>query len=208
MKRILIVDDHDVVRAGIITLAAQLDLDAGEAGTPAQALEMINKEHWDLAIIDLSLGALSGLSLLRELKQIRPSLPALVLTMHGEEQYARRAYRDGASGFITKDSPRSELLRAIRRILDGGKYVSPEIAEKLVLSPKEDPDRPPHWSLSDRELEVMRLIAAGKTVGEIAGLLSLSAKTISTYRSRILDKMHFASNADIIAYALRNKLTS
>lgn len=206
MKRILIVDDHDVVRAGVMKVAEQPGIVFGEANNPAQALELVREQEWDLAVVDISLGDWSGLDLLKELKQIRPNLPVLILSMHSEEQYARRGFRAGAAGYITKDSPRHELAKAIQKVLNGGRYVSPDIAEKLVRDLKKDRDRPPHWDLSDREFEVMCLVASGKAIGEIANQLSLSHKTVSTYRARILEKMGFSSNAEMIRYAIQHKL--
>jgi len=206
MKKILIVDDHDVVRAGVMRVAEQLGAAFGEAAAADRALELVREQDWDLAVVDISLGERSGLDLIKELKEVRPHLPVLVLTMHSEEQYARRAFRAGAAGYITKDSPREELLNALKKVIEGGRYVSPDMAEKLIVDLEQDHERPPHWALSDREFEVLCLIASGKSTSDIASLLSLSDKTISTYRARILEKMGFSSNADIIRYAIRNRL--
>ncbi len=208
MKRILVVDDHDVVRSGVMRIAEEIPAAFGEATTSAQALEMVREQDWDLAVVDISLGDRSGLDLIRELRQVRPHLPILVLTMHSEEQYARRAFRAGAAGYVTKDSPREELVNAMRKLLEGGRYVSPDIAEKLIVDLEQDHERPPHWALSDREFEVLCLIGSGKSVSDIASLLSLSDKTISTYRARILEKMGFSSSAEIIRYAIQNHLIS
>lgn len=208
MRRILIVDDHEVVREGLMRVFEQPgDTSFGEASTVSQALQLVRDAEWDVAVVDLSLGDTSGLELLKDLKQIRPKLPILILTMHSEEQYARRAFKAGAAGYVTKDSPRAELLQAIHKVIEGGRYVSPTIAEKLVLDLGQGADQPLHQTLSDREFEVMRLIASGKTVGEIAGLLSLSDKTISTYRARILEKMRMRTNAELTHYAIQNHLT-
>jgi two-component system invasion response regulator UvrY len=206
--KILIVDDHEVVRDGIKSILAQIPGQTvfGEAGAATEALELAIGQHWDLAIIDISLSGRSGLELLRDLRAARPSLRILILTMHAEEQYARRAFKAGAAGYITKDSARSELLTAVLRIVKGGKYVSSALAEKLVVDLGRDSDGPPHESLSGREFEVMRLIASGKTVSEIAHLLSLSDKTISTYRARILEKMGMKTNAQLTRYAIVNRL--
>ena len=141
------------------------------------------------------------------MKRVRPKLPVLILSMHSEEQYARRAFKAGASGYITKDCSRTELAMAINKVLHGGKYVSPKLAEDLVSHIERGTDRPPHEELSNREFEVMRLIASGKTVGQIAELLGLSDKTISTYRARILEKLGMKTNAEITHYAIQNKLT-
>ena len=207
MKKILIVDDHEVVRAGVRRIIEQPEIVFGEAGNATQALELVNQEDWDLAVLDLSLGERSGLDLLKELKQVRSKLPVLILSMHSEEQYARRAFQAGAAGYITKDSGPEELVKAVTRVIGGGRYVTPTTAERLALELEKGSDRPPHHALSDREFEVLRLIASGKTVGEIAALLELSDKTVSTYRARILEKMRMKSNAEIIHYAIRNNLT-
>jgi DNA-binding NarL/FixJ family response regulator len=208
MTRILIVDDHEVVRDGLKKiLDDQLSTAVfGEASTTTEAVVRLLEHEWDVAVVDLTLGERSGLDVLKDFKQLRPDLPVLILTMHSEEQYARRAFKAGASGYITKDSPRAELVKAINKVIAGGKYVSPTIAERLIIDLERGSDRPPHESLSDREFEVMRLIASGKTVGEIAGILSLSDKTISTYRARILEKMGLKTNAELTHYALRNDL--
>ena len=208
MTRILIVDDHAVVRDGIKKIFDEQPetIVFGQAGTAAEALNLARDEDWDVVVLDLSLGARSGLEVLKELKQIRPRLPVLILTMHSEEQYARRAFKGGAAGYITKDSPRTELLKAIKKVIKGGRYLSPALAETLVIDMEGGTDRPPHAALSDREFEVMRLIASGRKVTEIAGILSLSDKTISTYRARILEKMNMKTNAEIIRYAIQNKL--
>ena len=210
MTRILIVDDHAVVRDGLKKIfEEQPGAHAfGEAGTFPEALKLARAETWDVAVLDLSLGNRSGLELLRELKELSPRLPVLILSMHSEEQYARRAFRAGASGYVTKDSPRAELVKAVNKVVKGGKYISPALAEKLVVDLERGTDRPPHETLSDREFEVMRLIASGKTVGEIALLLSLSARTISTYRARLLEKMGMKNNAEITHYAIQQGLVN
>jgi DNA-binding NarL/FixJ family response regulator len=208
MKRILIVDDHEVVREGVKRL---FDTQAatttfGEASTGHGALQLASDEDWDVVVLDLSLGGRSGLEVLKELKQIRPRLPVLILSMHSEVQFVRRAFRAGASGYITKDCPRAELTRAINKVSDKGRYISPALAERLAVDIGPDTDRPPHEILSDREFEVTRLIASGKTVSEIAELLSLSVSTIATYRARILEKMEMSTSAELTRYAIRNKL--
>ncbi len=210
MRKLLIVDDHEVVRDGLkkILNDEPADYIFGEASTPHEALKLAVEEDWDLVVLDLTLGSSSGLEVLKELKQIRPQLPVLVLTMHTEEQYARRAFKAGAAAYVTKDSPRAELLRATKKVIDGGKYVSADLAVKLVIELGTDTEREPHQNLSDREYEVFCLIASGKTVGEIAEILSLSGRTISTYRARILEKMGMKSNAQLIYYAIQNKLVS
>src|SRR5438874_9167969 len=159
-------------------------------------------------VLDIALGARNGLDVLKELQQLRPKLPVLILSMHAEEQYARRAFKAGAAGYITKDSSRVELVTALNKVIHGGKYVSPMFAEQLVVGMERGTDQPLHAALSDRELEVMNLIASGKTVSQIAELLSLSDKTISTYRARILEKMEMKTNAELTHYAIRNELVN
>ena len=208
MKRILIIDDHEIVRDGLKNVLNEQTEGStfGEASTPPEALALATEQDWDVVVLDLSLGGRSGLEVLKELKQIRPLLPVLILSMHSEEQYARRAFKAGAAGYITKDSSRAELVTAINKVAQGGRYVSHALAEGLVIDLERGSDRPPHETLSDREFEVMRLIASGKTVGEIAVLLSLSDKTISTYRARILEKMAMRTNAELTHYAIKSGL--
>ena len=208
MIKILIIDDHEVVRDGVKKIFEKEPVSAvfGEAGTAQEALALAREEEWDVAILDLSLGGRSGLEVLKELKQIRRRLPVLILSMHSEEQYARRAFRAGAAGYVTKGSSRAELAEAIDKVMKGGKYLTPALAEKLVFSLDRNDQLFRHETLSDREFEVMRLIASGKTVGEIAELLSLSNKTISTYRARILLKMEMKTNAELTYYAIHNQL--
>jgi two-component system invasion response regulator UvrY len=210
MKRILLVDDHEVVRDGVKRIFDEPSGTTvfGEANTVQEARQLVREQNWDVVVLDLSLGSRSGLELLKELKQIRPRLPVLILSMHSEEQYARRAFKAGAAGYITKASPRAELIKAINKIINGGRYVSPALAERLVVDLERGADRPPHETLSDREFEVMRLIASGKTVGEIADQLSLSDRTISTYRARLLEKMGMKTNAELTHYAIQNKLVN
>jgi len=206
--RILIVDDHAVVRDGVKTIVAERysEVVLGEASSASEALELARQQEWDAVILDISLGGRSGLEILKELKQLRPKLPVLILSMHSEAQYARRAFKAGAAGYLTKDSSRAELVRAINKVIEGGRYVSGALAEKLVFDIERGTGGPPHESLSDREFEVMCLIASGKTVTEISEVLSLSDKTISTYRARILEKMGMKTNAELTYYAIANKL--
>jgi len=209
MKRVLIVDDHSVVRNGLKKILEDQpdEIAFGEAETAPEAIALVREQDWDIVILDISLGGgRNGLDTLKEMKQIRPRLRVLILTMHAEEQYARRAFKAGAAGYVTKDSPRAELLEAIKRILSGAKYISPALAEKLIEYIDNDTALSAHEILSDREFQVLRLIASGKTVTEIAELLSLSDKTISTYRARILEKMRMKTNAELTYYAIRNRL--
>jgi DNA-binding NarL/FixJ family response regulator len=208
MQKVLIVDDHEVLRDGVKKLLDEQPdaITWGEAGTPDEALRKASAEDWDAVVLDLSLAGRSGLEVLKQLKLIRPRLPVLVLTIHSEEQYARRAFKAGAAGFITKDSPRTELSKAIHKVMNGGKYLSPALAERLIVELERGDDRPPDQTLSDREFQVMRLIASGKTLSEIADLLSLSDKTVSTYRARLMEKMGMRTNAEVTRYAIQNKL--
>lgn len=208
MIRILAVDDHAVVRDGLrrILDEAPFETAFGEASTAQEALSLVREGNWDAVVLDISLGGRNGLELLKELKQIRPKLPVLILSMHSEEQYARRAFRAGAAGYVTKDSSRAELVHAVNKVIEGRRYVSAAMAEKLAFDIQRDADSPLHASLSDREFEVLRLIASGKTVGEIAEILSLSDKTISTYRARLLEKMGMKTNAELTHYAIKDKL--
>jgi two-component system, NarL family, invasion response regulator UvrY len=208
MKKILIVDDHEVLRDGVKRIFDKHSGTAifGEASTVQEALRLVREQEWDIVVLDISLGDRSGLEVLKELKQIRPRLPVLILSMHSGEQFARRALKAGASGYITKDSPRAELVKAVNKVMSGGRYISAVVAENLVFDLESDTGRPRHEALSDREFEVLRLIASGKTVSEIARILSLSESTISTYRGRILEKMGMKTNAELIHYAIQNKL--
>ncbi|HYL78433.1 MAG TPA: response regulator transcription factor, partial [Bryobacteraceae bacterium] len=164
------------------------------------------EEKWDVVVLDLSLADHSGRELLKDLKQIRPVLPVVILSMHAEEQYVRRAFKTGAAGYVTKDSPRAELVDAINAGMDGRKYVSASLTHIAIAESEYDADRPLHERLSNREFQVLSLIGQGKTVGEIAAMLGLSDKTISTYRARILEKMGMKNSAELTHYAIRNKL--
>jgi len=205
LHRILIIDDHDVVREGVKGLFSAGTAEFGEAPTGSAAIDRIRERDWDIAVLDISLAGRSGLDVLKEIKQLRPKLPVLVLSMHAEEQYAMRAFKAGAAGYINKASSRDELRDAILKVINGGRYVSLSMAERMMFD-FSNSDKLPHEQLSNRELEVLLLIASGKTVGEIAEALSLSDKTISTYRRRILDKMQLTTNAELTHYAIRNKL--
>jgi DNA-binding NarL/FixJ family response regulator len=208
VKKILIVDDHDVVRDGVKRIFGNESITFGEAGTASSAIQLVENEPWDAVVLDLTLGDSNGLDVLKQMKQIRPRLPVLILSLHSEAQYARRAFKAGASGYVTKDTPRNELVKAIDKVIGGGKYVSEALAELLVVDLERGVDGPLHGSLSDREFEVMLLIASGRTVGEIADLLALSAKTISTYRARILEKMAMKTNAELTFYAIHAGLVT
>jgi two-component system, NarL family, invasion response regulator UvrY len=208
MIRVLIADDFPIVRRGLIEILIREFKHAvyGEAQNAQEALAKVQAQSWDLVILDLSMPGRSGADLLADLKRARPKLPVLVLSMHPEDQYGKRLLRAGASGYLTKDSAPEELIKAIHKVLAGGRYVSPALAERLVLELNVDFERPRHETLSDRELEVLRMIASGKTVGQIAEELHLGVTTISTYRARILEKMNMSTSAELMHYALRNHL--
>ena len=202
------VDDHALVRDGLKSVLREhaATTDVGEAATAADASRLARERDWDLAIVDISLAGRSGLDVVAELKALRPRMPVLVLSMHSEQQYARRAFRAGAAGYITKSTSRAELARAIRRVGAGGRYVSPELAEQLAADLDRDTADAPHAALSNREFEVMRLLGTGNTVTEIAAILGISDKTVSTYRARILEKMHVRTNAELVRYLIENNL--
>ncbi len=206
--RILIADDHPIVREGYKKiLMSQPDMDVtGEAGNGQEVLDLIQKKDFDLILLDISMPGRSGLEILKELKGQKPHLPVMILSIYPEEQYAVRAFRDGASGYLTKASTPKELISAIRKVSQGGRYVTEALAEKLTYFLHGDVEKAPHEKLSDREYQVMLLIASGKTVTQIADELCLSVKTISTYRRHILEKMQFSTNAEITMYAIQNKL--
>lgn len=213
MLRVLIVDDHAIVRRGLKIILEEISdriVTMDEAADCQEALARIRSSVYDLVLLDISLPGCSGLDLLKQLKADRPNLPVMMLTMYPEEQYAVRALRLGASGYLTKESAPDELVTAIRQVLAGGRYVSVALAERLAseLGRRRKEHLTPHEGLSDREFQVACLIAAGKTVGRIAEELTLSEKTVSTYRSRILAKMQLKSNAELTSYAYRHGLVA
>ncbi|HLX11389.1 MAG TPA: response regulator transcription factor [Bacteroidota bacterium] len=208
MKRILIGDDHSVVRRGLIEILEDefKKVTIGEAATAAEVTEKVRADNWDILILDVNLPGRSGLDVLADLRSAGAQLPILMLSMHPEDQFALRALKAGASGYLSKDSASDELLKAVKKILEGGKYVSPALAEKLAMNLADNSGNALHESLSDREFQVLRMIANGKTVGEIAETLSLSVKTISTYRTRLLEKLRMKTNAELTRYGIENKL--
>ena len=208
LKKILIADDHAIVRAGLRQILTEtVDLVAAdEAGNGLEVLGKIRDDGYDLVLLDITMPGRSGLEILKDIKTLEPKLPVLILSIHREEIYALRALRAGASGYLTKDSAPDELVAAIRKILLGKKYISSALAEDLIFKLGEEVDRPLHEDLSNRELQILCLLASGKRVVEIADELSLSAKTISTYRIRILKKLNLKSNAELTRYALKNCL--
>jgi two-component system invasion response regulator UvrY len=208
MDRILVVDDHPLVRKGIIQVLVD-EFPRGviaEASDSPQALAAVWNEPLDLVILDLSLPGRNGLELLKEIRTARPKLPVLVLSVYPEEQFATRALRAGAAGYLSKDSPPETLILAVRRVMAGGKFVSPATAEKLACELTADLSKPTHTQLSDREYDILLRIASGQTLTEAAAALNLSVKTVSTYRTRILHKMGKSKNSELIAYAIRGNL--
>lgn len=208
MIRVLIADDHAIVRRGLRQILQELpDVDGiDEAANGQEVLARVRKNPYDLVLLDISMPGNSGLDVLKQIKAERPKLPVLMLSMHPEEQYAIRALKAGASGYLTKESAPEQLINALTKILQGGKYVSEVLAEHIASNLGLSGDRLPHEQLSDREFQIMRMLASGRTVTEIGEELSLSAKTVSTYRTRVLSKMGFKNNADITRYAIQNHL--
>jgi len=209
MIEIILVDDHAIVREGIRRI---IDDTSGiticsEASTGEEALELIKTEKYDLVILDISMPGKNGLQTLKEIKKYNEKLPVLMLSMHAEEQYAMRAIKAGASGYLTKESASDQLVSAIRKIHDGRKYISAGVAELLVTDIYHDDEKHPHEYLSDREFEIFKLIIRGNSAKIIAANLSISDKTVSTYRSRIMKKMDMHSTADLIHYAIENNIS-
>lgn len=208
MIQVLIADDHAILRRGLKEILMR-ELDGavcGEAKDASETLSRIQDAEWDLVILDITMPGRSGLEVLRDLKVARPKLPVLVLSMHPEDQYARRLLKAGASGYMNKEGAPEELVKAVRRVLAGGRYVSPALAEQLAADLSQDGGQPTHEALSDREFEVLRMLAAGKTVSQIAEELHLGVTTVSTYRARILEKMNMTTTAELMHYALYNRL--
>jgi two-component system invasion response regulator UvrY len=206
--RILIADDHSIVRKGLKQiLVEEFPFATIEETSDAEGLvkKALNQE-WDIVITDLSMPGRSGLDAINQIKQQHPKLPILILSMYPEEQYAIRVLKSGASGYLSKDMAQEELVNAVKKVLSGKKYITPTLVEKLALQLGQENNTVPHELLSDREFDVLKLLASGKSVSEIASLLSLGSTTISTYRARIMDKMNLKSNADLTRYALENKL--
>lgn len=210
MIKILIADDHAIVRRGLAQIVSEEPdmVVAGEAQNEEEVLSLLNNGEWDVVILDITMPGHSGLEVLRGLKQMRPTLPVLILSMHPEDQFAVRALKAGAAGYMTKEAAPDELVKAIRKVLEGGKYVSSTLAEKLVRGLAPPAERMPLEALSEREYQVMKMIASGWTVSTIAEELKLSVKTVSTYRARILAKMRLRSNAELTHYAIQNGLVS
>jgi len=206
--RILIADDHTLVRDGLKKiLAAASDIEVvAEAASGDEALARVKTGELDLALVDMSMPGLSGIALIKRLKLEQPKLRLLVLSMHGEKQYGGRALKAGASGYLTKDSASAQLIGAIRKVAGGGMYVTEAVATQLLTEVASPGDAPPHTTLSDREFEVFRLLVAGKSVTEIAGEIHLSVKTVSTHKTRVLEKMSMANTAELVRYAVAQGL--
>lgn len=208
MIKILVVDDHAIVRQGLKQILAEFpDLEvAGEASDGQQALEKVRKGPWEVVVLDISLPGQNGLVVLEQIKSECPGLPILVLSIHAEEQYAFRALKAGAAGYLTKESAPDQLVSAIQKVAGGGKYVSPLLMEKMISDLGTDPKKLLHETLSDREFQILCMIASGKSLTGIAEDLGLSVKTVSTHRTRILKKMRLKNNAELIHYAIHNGL--
>jgi two-component system, NarL family, invasion response regulator UvrY len=208
MIRILIADDHPIVRQGLRRiLSEETDMHVvGEAETSQEALDLFEDGEWDVVVLDLAMPGRGGIEVLKEIRRQRPRVPVLILSVSPEEQLAIRALKAGAAGYVTKLTAPGELVTAIRKAVSGGRYVSAQLAERLALQASSATRRVPHDALSDREYQVLRLLAAGKTITEIARELTLSVKTISTHRSRILEKLNLRTTAELIRYALEHSL--
>jgi DNA-binding NarL/FixJ family response regulator len=208
MTRALIVDDHAITRVGLRRILSEIahPFIVGEAANGAEALDLATSQQWDIVMLDISLPDRSGLEVLKAIKKARPALPVLVLSMYPVDQYALRVLRAGGAGYLTKESAPDQLLEAVRKVTAGMRYITPEVAECIAQDWNRNPVKSVHEALSDREFEVMRLIVSGKSVGDIAKELSLSAKTVSTYRTRVLQKLHLRHNAELTHYAVINNL--
>ncbi len=209
MIRILIADDHAIVRQGLRQILGEASgkYVVGEADNANDAIRKVREEHWDIVLLDINLPGKNGIDALKQIKGERPDTRVLVFSFHTEDSFALRALRNGASGYITKSSPPEQLLSAIARVLRGGKYITQAVAEKLANVFDTDFDRPAHERLTDREFQIFNLLAAGRTVSEIAAELSLSVKTISTHRAKILNKLDLRNNAELMHYSVRNAIT-
>ena len=208
MIRVLIVDDHAIVRHGLKELFADAfpDLFVGEAQNSQIAVEQLMNQEWDLVLLDINIPGRSGLEVLEESKRLRPRTPALILSAHPEEEFAIRSLKLGASGYLNKSLGADEILAAAKKVLAGGKYVTASLAEKLATVVGEDIRQNPHESLSSREFQVLRMVASGRTIKEIAGEMALSEKTVGTYRARIAKKLGLSSNVELTRYALKHRL--
>jgi DNA-binding NarL/FixJ family response regulator len=202
--RLLVADDHAVVRKGMIQMLEDMpDLVVhGEAASGPELLDQLVAEDWDLVVMDLHMPGANGIDLVKQVRTLRPRVPILVLSVHPEDQYALRLLKAGVAGYMTKESVPEDLVKAIRRVCAGGRYISPTLAERLTFALGEDVERAPHERLSDREFQVLRLVAEGLSPTEISERMCLSVKTVSTYRSRVLEKLDMHSSAQLVRYAL------
>ena len=210
MIRILVADDHAIVRRGLRQIVAdESDMEVvSEAQTTQEILDLARQAEWDVIVLNISMPGRGGFEALKALKQTHGKRPVLILSMYPEDQFAVRAFRAGAAGYMTKESAPEDLVQAIRKVVRGGKYVTPSLAEKLAAELGKDDERPPHEALSEREYHVLCLLASGKTVTQIAAEMSLSVKTISTYRARLLEKMRMKTNAEVTRYAIEHRLVA
>lgn len=208
MTRILLVDDHPIVRQGIkhVLSGAFYPALVGEAANAEEGMTEVRSTEWDVMVLDLNLPGASGLDLLKDLRRERPALPVLILSMHPPDQFARRAMHAGASGYLTKDSSPTELVAAVSDVIAGRRYLNPAVIEELVWYPQAEHPQRPHEVLSDREYQVLRMIASGMTVSQISTRLTLSGKTISTYRARVLEKMGMKTTAELMHYGIQQGL--
>jgi DNA-binding NarL/FixJ family response regulator len=208
MIRVLIADDHPIVRGGLKELLVRHleKVECAEAENAEQALAQVRRQPWDVLILDINMPGRSGFDILTDLRMSQPKLPILVLSVHPEEQYARRVMQAGARGYLKKDSAPEELVQAVRQLLAGRRYVSPELADQFARDLQRNADRPAHDALSAREFEILVMLGSGKTVSQIAAEIHLSAATVSTYRTRILEKMKMETTAELMRYAFRNRL--
>jgi DNA-binding NarL/FixJ family response regulator len=206
--RVLIVDDHDVVREGVKQMVSETGdvVVAGEAKNAGDALDAVRAQRYDVVILDLNLPDRPGLDVLTVLHNVAPTLPVLIFSMHDQPSYASRALKAGAAGYVSKNSAREHLVAAIRKVARGERFLSPELAERLAFELMESPHERSHQSLSDREFQVLCLIASGKPPRQIAQELNVSVKTVATHRTRLLAKMGWKNNADIVEYAIKNRL--
>lgn len=208
MVELLIIDDHTIVRHGlrqVVSDAADIKVSA-EAGSSAEAIRLLRERSFDLVLLDISLPDKNGIETLKQIKRDKPLLPVIMLSMHAEDEFGVRAMKAGASGYVSKQNAHEQLVAAIRQVAAGRRYISPDLAEELARSIGESTDKLPHERLSDREFETLRMLAGGQSLGEVAEKLSISPKTVSVYRTRLLEKMKLKNNAELATYAVKNGL--
>lgn len=208
MIKMLVADDHPIVRLGIKQMMADVPdiCVAGEAESSAEVVKKVREEQWDVVLLDMTMPGRSGIETLKRIKDMKPKLPVLILSMHPEDQYAMRLLQAGAAGYMTKESAPDLLVKVIQEVAAGKRYISPALANDLAAKMIDKDEFPPHEKLSDREYQIFCMLAGGKAVSEIAEDLSLSVKTISTYRTRIMEKMNLTKNAELTYYAIKNRL--